>query len=143
MKRDDFYPPDKSLYVTRPREQCGYLASLVGPRCRELVEGLLSERPLDKLRSVHGILRLGEKHGSARLERACARAIYYGDPSYVRVKKILEAGLDREEIDSYITQMSLPVYEHSRSAKEFFGDIVIGPFDCAQDRPASVEVSRC
>jgi len=88
-------------------------------------------------------LRLGEKHGSARLERACARAIHYGDPSYARVKKILEAGLDHEELDSYITQMSLLVYEHSRSAEEFFGDIVIGPFDSAGDRPASVEVSRC
>jgi transposase len=135
MTRDEFYPPDKSPYVTRPREQCGYLASLVGPRCRELVEGLLSERPLDKLRSVHGVLRLGEKHGNARLERACARAIYYGDPSYVRVKKILESGLDHEELDSYITQMSLPIYEHARSAEEFFGDIV--------PRPTGVEVSRC
>jgi hypothetical protein len=143
MTRDEFYPPEKSAYLTRPREQCGYFASLVGPKCRELVDGLLSERPLDKLRSVHGILRLGEKHGSARLERACARAVHYGDPSYARVRKILESGLDHEEIDSYITQMSLPIYEHSRSAEEFFGDIVVGPFDSAQDRPASVEVSRC
>jgi hypothetical protein len=82
-------------------------------------------------RSVHGVLRLGEKHGSAKLERACARAIHYGDPSYVRVKKILEAGLDREEIDSYLTQMSLPVYEHARSAEELFGEL------------ARVEVGRC
>jgi len=130
LTRDEFYPPERSLYLTRPREQCSYLASLVGPRCRELVDGLLSERPLDKLRSVHGVLRLGEKYGSARLERACARAIHYGDPSYVRVKKILEAGLDREEIDSYLTQMSLPVYEHARSAEELFGEL-------------AVEVGRC
>jgi len=69
------------------------------------------------------------------LERACARAIHYGDPSYVRVKKILEAGLDREQIDSYLTQMSLPVYEHSRSAEEFFGELAIaGP---------NAEVGRC
>lgn len=124
IRRDDFLPPERSAYVTRPRQQCAYLASLVGPKCRELVEGLLSERPLDKLRSVHGILRLGEKHGNARLERACSRAIHYGDPSYLRVKKILEAGLDREEVDSYVTQMSLPVYEHSRSVEEFFGEEV-------------------
>ena len=89
------------------------------------MDGLLSERPLDKLRSVHGVLRLGEKHGDDRLERACARAIHYGDPSYVRVKKILEAGLDHERFDSHIAQMILPVYEHSRSAEEFFGDLAI------------------
>jgi transposase len=131
LKRDEFYPPERSLYLTRPRAQCSYLASLVGPRCRELVDGLLSERPLDKLRSVHGVLRLGEKYGTARLERACARAIHYGDPSYVRVKKILEAGLDREAINGYLSQMSLPVYEHARSAEELFGEL------------AGVEVGRC
>lgn len=107
IRRDDFLPPEKSAYVTRPGQQCGYLASQVGPRCRELVDGLLSERPLDKLRSVHGIPRLGEKYGNARLERACARAIHYGDPSYVRVKKILEAGLDRDKIGSYIKEPTI------------------------------------
>jgi transposase len=130
LSREGFYPPERSVYLTRPREQCSYLASLVGPRCRELVDSLLSERPLDKLRSVHGVLRLGEKYGSARLEAACARAIHYGDPSYVRVKKILEAGLDREQVDSYLTQMSLPVYEHARSAEEFFGELAVEAGRC-------------
>ena len=139
LTREEFYPPEKSIYLTRPRAQCSYLASLVGPRCRELVDGLLSERPLDKLRSVHGVLRLGEKHGSARLERACARAIHYGDPSYVRVKKILEAGLDREEIDGFLGQMSLPVYEHARSAEEFFGEFANLPVLSAVEG----EVGRC
>lgn len=30
-----------------------------------------------------------------RLESACVRAIYYGDPQYRRIKQILNAGLDR------------------------------------------------
>jgi hypothetical protein len=51
------------------------------------------------------------------------------------VKKILEAGLDREGVDGYLTQMSLPVegpvHEHARSAEEFFGEL------------ARVEVGRC
>lgn len=131
MKRDDFYPPEKSLYVTRPREQCRYLAGLVGPKCHELVDGLLSERPLDKLRSVHGILRLGERYGNARLERACSRALHYGDGSYVRVKKILESGLEELDVDAIPNQMSLPIYQYSRSAEEFFGDV------------SGVGVSRC
>jgi len=124
--------------VTRPREQCLYLAGLVGPKCRELVEGLLSERPLDKLRSVHGILRMGEKYGNARLGRACSRAIYYGDGSYVRVKKILESGLDKLEIDAISDQMNLPIYEYSRSAEEFFGDIT-GVEVSRSDAPAPAQ----
>ena len=131
LTHDGFYPPEKSLYVTRPREQCLYLAGLVGPKCRELVDGLLMERPLDKLRSVQGILRLGEKYGDARLERACGRALYYGDGSYPRVKKILASGLDELEIDTISSQMSLPIYEYSRRVEEFFGDIT------------DAEVSRC
>ena len=35
LTRDGFYPPEKSLYLTRPREQCLYLASRVGPKCEE------------------------------------------------------------------------------------------------------------
>jgi len=139
MTREEFYPPEKSLYVTRPREQCSYLAHLVGPRCRELVDGLLSERPLDKLRSVHGVLRLGEKYGNARLEAACSRALHYGDGSYARVKRILESGLDKLEIETIPKQMCLPTYHYSRGAEEFFGDIADVPALSRVEK----EVSRC
>lgn len=139
MTREEFYPPQKSLYVTRPREQCSYPAHLVEPRCSKLVDGLLSERPLDKLRSVHGILRLGEKYGNARLEAACSRALHYGDGSYVRVAKILESGLDKLGIETIPNQMSLPIHQYSRSAEEFFGDISSMPVLARVE----AEVGRC
>ena len=108
--------------MTRPREQCRYLAGLVGPKCRELVEGLLSERPLDKLRSIHGVLGLAEKYGTSRLERACGRAIHYGDPSYPRIKRILASGLDQVEAECGKLQGKLEFYEHSRKTEEFFAE---------------------
>jgi len=125
MRRDEFYPPERSLYVTRPREQCRYLAGLVGPKCRELVEGLLSERPLDKLRSVHGVLGLAEKYGNSRLERACGRAIHYGDPSYPRIKRILASGLDQVEAECEKLQGKLEFYEHARKTEEFFAENIL------------------
>ena len=51
---------------------------------------------LHRLRSAQGILGLADKHGPARLEAACARAITAGDPSYRTIKGILAAGLERE-----------------------------------------------
>ena len=124
ISREEFYPEEKSLYVTRNREYCLREASLIGPRCAEVVETLLSERPLDRLRSVQGILRLAEQYGGSRVEAACARAVRYGDPSYVRVKKILAAGMDAVEMESSVAQPSLPLYDYARSVEEFFGEVV-------------------
>jgi hypothetical protein len=40
------------------------------------------------------VLGLAGKHGADRLERACARAIEVGDPSYRTIKGILAAGAE-------------------------------------------------
>jgi hypothetical protein len=121
--RDEFYPEHAGEYVRRTRRQCRYLATLVGPRCAEVVEILLSERPLDRLRSVHGILRLQEKYSAGRLESACGRAIHYNDPSYPRIKRILASGLDQIEVESEKQQGKLEFYEHSRKVEEFFSEV--------------------
>jgi len=125
LTRNEFYPEHASEYVRRTRKQCRYLAALVGPRCAEVVETLLSERPLDRLRSVHGILRLQEKYGAARLESACGRAIHYDDPSYPRIKRILASGLDQIELESEKQQGKLEFYEHCRKTDEFFPEVVL------------------
>ena len=125
MTREEFYPERASEYVRRTRKQCRYLAALVGPRCAQVVEILLSERPLDRLRSVHGILRLQEKYGAGRLESACSRAMHYDDPCYPRIKRILASGLDQIELESEKQQGKLEFYEHSRKTEEFFPKVVL------------------
>jgi hypothetical protein len=45
------------------------------------------------------VLRLGEKHGTARLEAACARALAAGGTSYRSVRFILERGLDAQPLE--------------------------------------------
>jgi len=127
ISREEFYPEEKSFYVTRNREYCRHLTSLVGPKCAEVAEILLSERPLDRLRSVQGILRLTETYEERRVEAACARALHYGDPSYPRIKKILAAGMEQEEVEASGEQAHLPLYEYARSIEEFFGGQLIPP----------------
>jgi hypothetical protein len=75
---------------------------------------------LDRLRSVQAILKLEDTVGAQRLEDACARAIYYGDLRYRRIKEILNAALDREPLPD--TPVSQPACAHTfaRPTTDFF-----------------------
>lgn len=93
--RLEHHPPEKAAYLERTPERCRRIAETIGPATSQVVQTLLAERPLDRLRSVQGILRLVESVGRHRLEGACARALYYGDPRYRRIRDILNAALDQ------------------------------------------------
>jgi hypothetical protein len=118
--RLDDYPPDKANYLTRTPNYCRQVAARVGPSTQQVVETLLGERPLDRLRAVQAILRLQDTVGSQRLEAACARAIYYGDLSYRRIKGILNAALDREPLPDSGPTLAAPTFAFARPATEFF-----------------------
>ena len=67
-----------------------------GPATGALVSAILRSRPHPEqgFRSCLGIIRLGRRHGEARLEAACARALAVGALSYRSVDSILRTGLD-------------------------------------------------
>ncbi len=66
---------------------CRHRAGELGPAVTELVEVLLTEPVLHRLRAAQGVLRLAERYPLARLDAACARAIEVGDPSYRDVEQ--------------------------------------------------------
>ncbi len=68
-----------------------------GPATGALVSAILHSRPHPEqgFRSCLGIFRLGRRHGEARLEAACARALAVGALSYRSVDSILKGGLER------------------------------------------------
>lgn len=119
--RVEDYPPAKAAYLIRTPDYCKKLGAKIGPSTQSVVEQLLADRPLDRLRSVQAILRLEESVGSKRLEAACARAAYFGDVRYRQIKLILNAALDREPLPE--AQPAQPVLSHAfaRSGEEFFG----------------------
>ncbi len=126
--RLDHYPPEKAAYLERTPTRCREIAAGIGVATSKVVETLLADRPLDRLRSVQAILRLAETVGKARLEAACRRALYYGDPRYRRIKDILNAALDQEPLpeDASSSASSRQPNEarqfaFARSAEEFFG----------------------
>lgn len=97
MTRTEHYPPHKAAYLERTPTYCRRLAETVGPSTYAVVEQLLADRPLDRLRSARALLRLMDQVGKTRLEPACKRASHFGDVHYRRIANNLlaSAALDR------------------------------------------------
>src|SRR6266700_930167 len=78
------YPPEKVAHFMRT------------PACAQVIDELMAENALYRLRAAQGVIGLGGKHDAARLEAACARAIDAGDPSYKTIRGILAAGTETQ-----------------------------------------------
>lgn len=75
--RPEHYPAEMAEYLQRTPARCRQLAAAIGPATAQVVQVLLDDRPLDRLRSVQAILRFEQRVGARRLEAACARALLW------------------------------------------------------------------
>lgn len=121
--RLEHYPPEKAAYLEKTPQRCWEIAAKVGPATTRVVELLLAERPLDRLRSVQAILRLEETVGRQRLEAACTRALHFGDVRYRRVRDILNAGLDLETLPGKVVALPPRRYAFARPVEELLGAV--------------------
>lgn len=122
MTRTEHYPPHKAAYLERTPTYCRRLAETIGPATHAVVDQLLADRPLDRLRSVQALLRLVEQVGKTRLEAACTRAAHFGDVRYRRIKDILNAALDQQPLPVSVAPPPTPAaFAFERSAAELFG----------------------
>jgi len=128
--RMEHYPADKAIYLQRTPAFCRLQAGEVGPSCTQVIEALLTSRPVDKLRAAQSLIGARERYTDERLEAACARALAYGDPSWTRVKKILTSGvLEQVAPAGDVTRTlspSITTYQHARNVSEFFDRIAQG-----------------
>ena len=99
-------------------------AEKVGPATAELVTRILQSRPHPEqgYRVVLGIMRLGRRHGNARLDAASARAMALGSCHYRTVKNILNAGQDRLPLEPPAETTPTPTHANIRNA-----DILVMP----------------
>ncbi len=121
----DHLPHHKVPGLIITREECRREAAEMGPGVQQLIDVLLEHRPEDRLRSAGRVLRLAERFGPQRLEAACARSLYFDDPSYVTVKRILEEELDIEQLSSVL--IPAPAFTFARTATELVGHLTGGP----------------
>jgi len=94
----DHYPAEKVLGLLPAPVEVQARARAIGRHTGELVERLLGDRPLDRLRGAQGVLELTRRYGAKRVEAACRRALTYGEVRYTTVKTILKEGLDLERL---------------------------------------------
>ena len=76
-------------------------AEKIGDLTVALVNHIFSARrhPEQGYRSCLGLMRLEARYGKERMEAAAKRALIFGYYSYKGVKNILEAGLDKVEVE--------------------------------------------
>jgi len=92
-----------------------------GPHTAEMVRRILESRPHPEqgFRACLGLLRLGDRYTTPRLEAACARALHVGAVSYQSVKSILSTGLDQIPVEEQ-TALALPQdHEHVRGEQYY------------------------
>lgn len=95
--RKDFHaPPEQAAYMSTTREMLIKTAVSMGDAVRDVAVRILSDKAVDGLRPVRGLLRLAEYHTALRLERACTRALVMDTVSYASIKSILENRLEEE-----------------------------------------------
>ena len=71
-------------------------ANKAGPCCGEVCKRIMEQREHPELgyRSCLGVIHLGKKYSSERLENACRRGLEIGGISFQSIKSILVKGLD-------------------------------------------------
>jgi len=125
----DHLPPAKVAGLLATPASCVRRAAEIGPATSDVVGRLLGERPLDRLRTVLGILKLAHKFGPRRLEAACARAVQYDDLAYSTLKRILDRGLDQTQAPPVPPPVAaapaLPLF--ARPVSDFFPTTGGGP----------------
>ena len=91
-------PPDKVAFLMRTPAWCRRRAAEAGPAALALVDDLLAEGSLTRLREVQAVLRLLDTYGAARLDAACALA-RTADGRMKTVRNLLRAGLDQRQLE--------------------------------------------
>src|SRR6476661_5955664 len=67
---------------------CQQRAAEIGPHTTAVIDELLAENALFRLRPAQDVLGLADEHEPVRLEAACATATAAGDPPYRTIKGI-------------------------------------------------------
>lgn len=116
----DHLPPDARAFLAHDRDWCLTRAHAIGPACAELIDRLLADRIVERLRAAQNVLRLAKSYPAVRLEAACARALAHDSPFYRTVKTILAGGHDLQAPPGAISDASTHSGRFARDAASLF-----------------------
>jgi len=117
----DDYPKELAPYAMRDPQRMISEGRQQGNHVGLFMERLLSGTfPWAHLRQAQRLLRLANKYGRERLDRACRRALHFDLIHVGRVEKIVEAALDNETPRTSPGQLvRLPAARFLRPAESF------------------------
>jgi len=89
-------PPAHLAHAEWTPERMKRWAKKTGPQTSQFIDHMIASRafPQQAFRSCLGLLRMGDRFGVARLEKACAIALSAGATRYQQVESILKKRLD-------------------------------------------------
>jgi transposase len=104
-------PKSHQQHLAWPPSRLLHWAQSVGPSTAHLFKAILESKPHPEMgyRPCLGILRLGQRYSTERVEAVAARALAIGACSYQSVKSMLKRGLDRQPLE---TPASCPPLAH-------------------------------
>ena len=127
-KRPEHSPPHIEEYLNVSTAGLCQWAQRLGPSVAMVVEAIFSDKAVDGIRPVRGLIGLARNFTVTRLEAACARAVQYGTPTYRSVKEILQHHLDELPLEQPAEQSTGQL--DFRFAREY------GYFDPQRDQEA-------
>ena len=114
----DHLPPEARAFFAHDRNWCLQQARAIGPFCADLIEKLLGDRIVERLRGAQGVLGFAKTYGAARLEAACRRALAHASPAYRTVKSILVGGFDRQPLETHRADSQTVYGRNARFARD-------------------------
>jgi transposase len=118
-------PPEKVAGVLLDRPMCQATAAEIGPATAQVVQHLLDDPAIDRLRPVISLLGLRETYGDTRLEAACARALHFDEYRYGLIKRILQQGQEHAPLPPP-PDSPPPARTFVRTAQELLGQLFGG-----------------
>ena len=126
---NEHMPPDKLFFADWNRDRFLGWAGKTGDCTRRVVEAILDRAAIEQqaYRSCFGVMSLGEKFGSRRLERASGILLSRTpSPSYGQLKSILEKNLDVTESEQDVSMVPVEAMKKSsgrgfRRGADYFG----------------------
>ncbi len=120
-------PKSHQQHIAWPPSRLLHWATTVGPATAQLFAEILQSKPHPEMgyRACLGLLRLGQRYSTQRLEAAARRAVSTGACSYPSVKSILERGLDRQALET--PSSSPPVVHENLRGASYFASRSSGP----------------
>jgi transposase len=93
-------------------------AKKIGAETARFIDYMIASRPFPQqaYRSCLGLLRMGERFGEERLEKACAIALASGLTRYQQVESILKKRLDTLPNSHAQTELNLSAHENIRGS---------------------------